>query len=154
MSVFFGGIPTDIDVKKITDTLGLPDPGTLVLYETLEEIIDVTRKESRFRSVVGSWRKQLLRDHNLITEGIRDEGIKILENKDRGDHCMRQVAKGSKAIKRGYDRAARTQRDGLTTEQLRVLDHVMNLSGSILNLGRKLEKSRSVVPSELPENNE
>ena len=135
--VFFGGLPTDLDVKKVVDAVGLPTTGQLVTYEQLEEILGPKKNNGRFYSVVNAWRGMLRREHNLISEGIRDQGILFLDPSRRIDHVRRKTAQAGRAIRRGYLVAAATDREDLKTEEIRKLDHVLALTGALLQLGHR-----------------
>ncbi len=145
--VFLGGIPTDVDVAKIVGEIGTPEPGTLVPYEDLERIIGHEKGDgSRFSSVVGSWRRQLRREHNLVTEGIRGEGILVLDPDGRIGHVARVAARGARAFKRAYSVAASTPRDQLSPDRVRLLEHQTNLISAILHTGRQIETARAIQP--------
>ena len=71
----FGGIPTDIDVRRLQEKFGVPQPGESISYALISEVLGNSRTESRFWVVTGAWRRQLFRENNLVTEAIRNEGL-------------------------------------------------------------------------------
>ena len=67
--VFYGGVPTDADIRLLEtiDTY----PGADIPYETVETLIRVTRKNSRFWTVTNRWRKKLFRErhYQVVAKG-------------------------------------------------------------------------------------
>ena len=137
-NVFMGGVPTDIDVEKIRKAV-IPEPGVLVPYSVLAAVTELDPKSCRFTTVVRAWRNELRREKNLLTEGVRNEGIMVLAPNRRVDHVGRGTRKGVRALQRARAVAVRTERDGLAPERIRALDHNTRLLGSMLNLGKEIE---------------
>lgn len=136
-SVNLRGIPTDVDVNKIEEAIGSPEPGLLVPYEMLESILGLERAKSRFHTVVNAWRKRLLRDRNLVTEGVRNVGIMVCADPRRVDYIGRRTAGGLRGLKRIFLIAATTPREELLLESARALDHQLHLLGSAVQLERR-----------------
>lgn len=78
--VFFGGVPTEPDVKKLMDAIdvkALPK-GSSIEYETVSEIIGIQYKAPRWRSVTLSWRKKLEKDFGIIIDCSQTESAFIV----------------------------------------------------------------------------
>jgi hypothetical protein len=84
--LFFGGVPTGMDVAKLME-LEL-SPGVDISYEKVTEIIGEKAGTSRFRTVTNAWRKRLFRErllqssaeggafHFLTADAAHDKGRK------------------------------------------------------------------------------
>jgi len=67
-SVYFGGIPTGPDVKKLIDAFELSKmvPGYTIPYSEVEKIIEQQSDSNRWRSVTDAWRKKVERDYGIF----------------------------------------------------------------------------------------
>ena len=111
--LYFGGVPTDPEVKRLAEAFGTPDPG-LIPYEQLEAVVDVTRETNRFRTILTRWRRRLLQEQNIYTAAIQGAGIKVLNEPER-----------TEAVERLQGRASSTQR--------RVLFHAVRIRVELLD---------------------
>lgn len=80
---FFGGVPTDPDVKKLEAQFGMPTPGTLISHHDIAACIGVPWRSSRYRTVVDRWRRKLMRESNVDTGAEPGVGIKVLTPPER-----------------------------------------------------------------------
>jgi len=106
--MFFGGVPTAPDVKRIEDALGVPKEGTTIAWKHLEGIILCARTEYRFSSVVTAWRKKLEREHSVLMIAEAGTGLKAATPDERIDWSARKVKAGRRAIVRGASVALTT----------------------------------------------
>jgi hypothetical protein len=69
-----------VDLAKLTAQLGVPEEGTVIKYETFEEILGLEHSSDRFKAVLNSWRKGIYREHGLEITGQHSEawGIGLL----------------------------------------------------------------------------
>lgn len=58
-SLFFGGMPTGPDVKKLNDRWPEPKQGDRFSYSEIERTIGISRNEGRFHSITNAWRADL-----------------------------------------------------------------------------------------------
>lgn len=96
--LFFGGVPTAPDVKRLLEHFGSPQP-RLITHEDVEAVLGITRHTSRYRSVTGAWRKLLEQEHNILVSGAPG-GFQILTSPERIDHAMHQRTKGVRRLVR------------------------------------------------------
>lgn len=129
----FGGLPTDLDVRMLQEKFGVPQEGDLIPYLLISECLKKGRETSRWKSVVGAWRKKLERDHNLVLKAIKNQGFKVCDPRDRLDVFGRKFKGGLRQVSRATLGAARTSRKGLTPEENRTLDYLQN-TGAALRL--------------------
>lgn len=81
--LFLGGIPTDIDVRKLIDAFGKPEIGAEVTHEQIEEVLGIGRDTNRYRGVTLAWRKKLERDHNIRMGSAAGVGYRSLSPSER-----------------------------------------------------------------------
>ncbi len=98
---YWGGLPTEPDVKKLLAALGTPAPG-LIPHERLEEITGHERGDGRYRTVVSAWRSRLLRESNLATRAEPNEGIRILTEPERVEESGRMLRKSARFVIRQH----------------------------------------------------
>lgn len=65
---FDEGMPTGPDVALLVRTWPEPKPGDVFAYETVEKLLGLKCGSNRFRTVTTRWRKQMLRDKNVVIE--------------------------------------------------------------------------------------
>jgi hypothetical protein len=129
--VFGGGIPTEPDVKRLRDEVGTPVVGVLVEYKIIEEALGNKKGSHRFASVVGAWRKELYREHNLLMVAIPNKGLQAATT-SRRTHVAGSKAKNClRGICRAGDIAAKTESEGLSLDEIRARDHVVKLSAAL-----------------------
>ena len=127
----FGGIPTDIDVRRLQEKFGVPQPGESISYALISEVLGNSRTESRFWVVTGAWRRQLFRENNLVTEAIRNEGFEFLDAHRRVGHAVNRFKQGLRRVGRASLVAASTDRSNLAPEEARVCDHIQNTGAQV-----------------------
>lgn len=100
--VFLGGVPVAPDVDKLFEAFGLPAKGIVFTYRELEEVLGILMDSNRFTSVLNSWRKRLLREHNLVTEAVRGEGVRILTESQRVGHVVHRNRSAYRQARKAY----------------------------------------------------
>lgn len=102
--MFFAGVPTGADVRKLKDAFGVPEAGTEITHDQIEAVIGVERTEHRYRTVVAAWRKALMNENNVDLGTVAGAGYRALSAPERvsaGIHGMRAgVRKQIKSIRR------------------------------------------------------
>ena len=83
MSIFEGGIPWEIDIKKLVDRYGVPSADTLVTHSEVEACTGLTGKTSRYTAVLRGWRRRLFTQHNVDTIVDPGNGLKVLNPGER-----------------------------------------------------------------------
>jgi hypothetical protein len=131
-TLFFGGIPTDIDVEAIIKETGPLQDGDIISYKKISEIIKQPITSHRFKTVTGAWRRRLNRNYNQVIKAKGGE-FKVMTNHDRVDHVSGKYKGALRIMGRATNTAARTSREGLSKEEVKALDHVQN-TGAALRL--------------------
>ena len=115
--LFFGGLPTGMDVDKLTKELS-PQPGEIIPYEDIEIVLIIKRTEHRFATVLGSWRKRLMKQRGLQSQGI-GTGIQFLTPDQSVDKGVKDLTRIGKATGRMNMRQAMINPIDLTPENQR-----------------------------------
>ena len=97
--MYFGGLPTAIDTKKLEEAFGIPDVGRLIAYPEIEAVIGHRWKTNRFTTVVSAWRRNLRKNHNVDTDAIPSEGVKVLDMTERVGVSARDLKRGVRGIR-------------------------------------------------------
>lgn len=127
--VYFGGIPTDGDVRNLVEHLGTPRAGDEFTHEQVEAVIGATRDTNRYRSVTLAWRKRLMRDHNLDVAALSGVGFRCLTDSERVAAGVTGVQSGLRKQLHSVVRADRVQTDD---ESLRAKQDVLRRYGIAL----------------------
>lgn len=110
--LYFGGIPTKIDVDKLM-ALEL-QPGAALPYADVEALIQVERGTNRFRTVTDAWRKRLFRE-KLIQSSAYGETFHLLtpdEAHDRGREGISRVGRMVRRTRIGIEAVDASQLTG------------------------------------------
>jgi hypothetical protein len=143
--VFAGGVPTDIDVQKIVDEIGVPKEDQMIEYSALEKILGIRKESYRWRTVVNAWRRRLEREHNVLFRAVMNEGYRALAPSGRVDIAGSTFKGALRRIGRAATIASGTDRERLTDEEKRVVDHVQNTGAALrLAASQAARKMKSV----------
>jgi len=104
-NVFFGGVPTEPDVRKLVDRFGTPEPG-IIAHEDVEAVLGHGRLTSRYRTVVWVWRRRLFRQSNIDMIAEPGVGFRVLTSGERVDVCVRDLGQTVTKLRRGGRRHA------------------------------------------------
>ena len=129
--IFNAGVPTAPDVTRLEEAFpDLPD-GKLIQWDEMETVLHFTKTDSRFRTVVGAWRKKLERERNIILGAVAGVGLEVLTREQRCEVGGSKLKRGIRSVKRGGAVILKTDRTGLPDEVCRAADHVVRLSAMI-----------------------
>jgi hypothetical protein len=132
--VSLGGIPTKIDVDRIAEFCGVPKEGTTIVLEDVAKAIDMDPKSNRFRTIMGAWRKQLFRQHNLLTIGNGEGGIRVADPRERINWAASRVNSGRRCIGRAIAVASMTDAARLTDAESKTMSSIVALNAMRLKL--------------------
>lgn len=141
-NLYFGGVPTDIDLKRLDDAFGVPEIGTIITHEDIENVIMVKWKSHRYATVTTRWRKMLERDHAVLMTAIKGEGYKAANARERVETASNKLGYGKRMIGRAVGIAARTDTRKLSQEVRGVCEHVKNI-------GQMIRQSISTAPKKI-----
>jgi len=109
--VFFGGIPTSSDVRKLNEAFGVPAIGAEFTHDQVAEATGIAKEKNRYRTVVSAWRAQLLRDHNIDLGSVPGFGFRALDAGERISAGIKGVRQGVRKQLRAIRRADTARTD-------------------------------------------
>jgi hypothetical protein len=145
MKAYFGGMPTLPDITRIQKEYPSLSVGDFISYETLEKILQNEKNTLRFKTVVHSWRKKMMRENKIVLVPDPGIGLRVASPTERLDLSGRKIESGFRSIKMAARIAAETERDKLTEEQRKTCDHYIRI-GSIATLAKKVEAKEIALP--------
>lgn len=122
--LFFGGVPTAPDVKKLEDRFGIPSASSTVTHEDIAGCIGSPWKSARYGSVMGSWRKKLMREHNVDTVVVPGVGVKFLTGSERINVSESDFGSAVRKTRKAANRIMVVPDDGLSDIEKKKRDHV------------------------------
>ena len=158
--LYFGGIPTEPDIKKLEDVFGTPTEGTRYQWSRLEEVLGCDRRSRRFGTIIWRWRKRLLAEHNIFMRAIRGDGLEAANPTQRVVESAGRFRSGLRKVRRASTLAGSTDRSRLSPEDRRVADHLVataaTMQGVANTSAKQLEypdpqKSVDTDPSVVPQ---
>ena len=130
-TIWGAGIPTEPDVAKLRDEIGVPAEGASIAWDRIEGILKMPRSSHRFRTVVFRWRTQLEKAHNVLLKAIPGEGLQAMKPDEVAHFLGDRLASHNRGIGRVHRRSERVDRSRVTPEGSRILDHVSRASAAM-----------------------
>lgn len=136
-TVYFGGIPTEPDIKRLTEAFKVQEmnPGDTIDYEEVAIVIGQAVKSSRFRSVTTAWRKRVENDFSIII-GCSPDPLKksfcILSESEKVDLSGKKLRSAVRLARRSYKIASFVDVKKLNEEEKKTLDHYAAKSASVI----------------------
>lgn len=100
--IFNGGLPTQPDIENIRNRFPEANlqPGIIIPYDSIANIIGSSVGSNRFRSVTTAWRKYVENTFKIVISCVRGAGFKVLEEHGKLDHAQDKYRSGVRHIKR------------------------------------------------------
>lgn len=140
-SLFLGGLPTEPDVKRLIEAFETPAEGRIIAHGEIGAIIGHDHRSNRYRSVVGAWRQQLLKLHNIELEAVPGVGYKALAPHERMTASIRGYGRGVRKIGRSVTSIRRVPVERLDADRKRVAEHATRHMEATLTQARADSKS-------------
>lgn len=135
MKPFKNGLPTDIDIRALTDAYGVPAVGASISYEDVAALIKSPARSSRWTTVTNRWRKRLFKEHNVLIEA-RDGAFRAMDPAARVDHGAGKYRSGVKHFRRAYTVIGTTDTSQLSAEQKALATHIQNSAATAITAAR------------------
>ncbi len=108
---YFGGMPTDLDVRKLIETFPELVEGACVTHDEIEAVIGVDRHSNRYRAITIAWRSKLLRDENMEIGAVNGVGFEVRTPEGRMSSSIKGFQSGTKKQLRSVKRALLVRTD-------------------------------------------
>ena len=132
--LYFGGIPTDIDVRALREAFpesGLK-VGQLIPYAAVEAIVKTPKDSCRFKTITGRWRRLVERDSEIILGAEKGQGFRVLDNSEKLELSCQKLRSGVKSTRRSFHVAGYVERKALTAEEAKRYDQMTSRAASIM----------------------
>lgn len=129
--VFSGAVPTEPDVRKISEAIGVPEEGALIAKTEISDITGLEADTYRWKTVVTAWRKKLYREHNVVLVAVPREGYRVADPLARVMLSGSKLKSGLRHVKRAGDITGRTDQKRLSPQDRRAADHIVSVSAQI-----------------------
>jgi hypothetical protein len=140
--LYFGGVPTDLDVKKIREVY--PEHqmriGQVIPYSQIVAIIGANYGTSRFFSVTNAWRKKVESETSIILSAQEGTHFRVLSETEKVDLSASKLVSAAKHARRSFVIANRIDVKQISQEDKQRLDHQVNVSSKII-ASSKLRKA-------------
>lgn len=146
-TVFFAGLPTDIDIRALTEAFGVPEEGDSISYDEIANTIKVPVGSNRYHTVVGQWRKRLQREHNIYMKA-GDGRYEVLDPAGRVDLGASKLRTGARMFRKAHVVVESTDRKRLTPQQRARADHIQMTTATAIQSARLASKKPT---AELPQ---
>ncbi len=133
-TLYFRGVPTKPDVDMLVRKYGVPAEGTVIGFVDIADCIGVPVDSSRFRTVVHSWRRLLIREHNVLLVAEGDKTFKAANPEERMRYASGKIAGGRKAIGRAIVVAHGTDAKRLTEASQKVRASICSMNETKMRL--------------------
>lgn len=143
--LYFGGIPTEPDVKKLRAAYPQPKDGDIIPYEDVEELLAVNRKTQRARwcAITNRWRKLHEHETGQVIGVEPAVGFKALLDDEKLNAGVGKVRHVYKTVRRARVLVGLTNPAKLTAEDRRRMDHLTNrvamLEGAAATRAKEIE---------------
>ncbi len=137
-SIYFGGLPTDFEIKKLQETYpptGMKK-GQVILYEEIEDLLSLARQNGRFRTVTNRWRKKVEDEHGIILAPQRAEGFRVCDEGEKLGLATNKLKTAGRMARRSYKIAGRVAVGELSIDQRQVYDHLVKRSAAVLQASK------------------
>lgn len=138
MNSYFGGIPTDIDVRAIREHW--PDEslkvGEVIKHDDMEAILKCGRKSCRYKTVTARWRKLVENSTNKIIGAKRGEGFVVLSEREKVGLSGDKLRSAGRLARRSYIVAGRIDVKELSDDQRKELDFVNRKTAAVLTAAK------------------
>jgi hypothetical protein len=125
-NLYFGGIPTDPDVKKLREAYPHPKEGDLITYEETEKLLGVKKNQMRWRTITWRWRRLHEHETSQVIGCEQGEGFKVLLNHEKLEAGVGKVRHVFKTVRRARVLVGLTNASKLTVEDRKRMDHLSN----------------------------
>lgn len=134
-------IKTRVDklMKEIT-----PRIGEVCMHQDIAAIADCKYPSNTYRSVMASWRRRLMREHNIDLGTEVGIGYRVLNDNERVGAGVKNFTEATRAMGKAVNRIQRANTDLLDEHHRRQQDHAKRL-GDLVEASRLEQKHIAIA---------
>ena len=142
MALFKGGMPYEIDVKRLEADFPvneLPE-GRKIEHQQIEIAIDCTKGTSRYYGVVDSWMNKIKHSHGIVLRWEPSQGVVVMTPSQVLDHTetrLRQKIRQTGRVMREFVWVDRNRLDNIGQKRLDHQTRIANVLKEHLNMAKK-----------------
>lgn len=121
-----------------------PQPGDVYLHQDIAQMSDCQRDTPRYRAVVQSWRKRLIREWNVDIDVVFGHGYRVLNENERVDVGIKDFGHARKRMGKSVNRIERADVAQLDERHLKQHDHAKRLR-ELVDSTRTAEKQIAII---------
>jgi len=142
--IFKNGLPYAPDLRRLDEAFPNPEEERIITHTELEEILNVSRKEPRYRGVTRSWRHLLFNTRNIDSAPVSGVGFKILPPHERQTESEREARLGFRRFHRTFKRMASIPHERLDAKGQQRHDHEMMVMSRLNTTVREARKAVAI----------
>ncbi len=154
LTTVMNGKPTGPQVQKLLDHVKLTKAGDIITYETIESLWGEARKSTRFRTLIGTAKRRILRELGLDLHAVAGVGYEHPAGWTQIRQGVARVRRGTKSIVRGVQVSAVVSDDRLPEPKHRAArDFIVSKARYLAEVAKAEKKSIQLVigrPEVLP----
>ena len=133
-SLYFGGVPTEMDVRKLRESYseGALEIGKVIPYEEVEKLLGVRRTDHRWQTVTHRWRKIVEREAGVIIGTVSGEAFKVLDSRETLDTACGKFRSAVRFTRRSLVLNAYVDRKKLSEAEVKRHDFLNARSAAIM----------------------
>lgn len=131
--LFFGGVPTAIEVNKLLATFSTAEVGRIITHEEIEALVGVERamNESRYRTITTRFMNKLFAQYNIRLHALRGVGYRVLSPNERVDLSIDSAVSAVRHLGRALRDVVSAPRIGMNETEKQRADHVQATIGRL-----------------------
>ncbi len=137
--MYFGGIPTDIEVNKLLERYVKANVGDIINHEDIEALVRVERKKNyhRYRTIVSRFAAKLFSQYNVRLLALRGVGYRVLSPNERVDLSIDNAGAAVRHLGRALRDVVSAPRAAMNETEKQRADHVQATIGRLHEDGTK-----------------
>ena len=139
----FQGNEVKTRVDKLMEAIK-PKTGDVYLHQDIAHAGDCEYPSHRYRSVITSWRKRLMRDLNVDIGAVVGIGYRVLDDNERVSFGIKNFSESVRAMGKSVNRIERADTKRLDDHHRRQQEHTKRLR-DLVDSGRGAQKQIAVA---------
>ena len=116
----FKGEPTDWQVRKLHEAFGVIEPGRVITYKEVTDVIGEPHNSHRFNTITWRWRKDIEKNQGVYSDvPYRKKEFRFLQPNEQVDHGCSRASSGRRRHLKGLVETVRAPQEVLDSAHQR-----------------------------------